>query len=363
MPLGLLWVYRDGVLVKKDRSDQSPTGPDPDQPAPPTDRDNLIYGAYCPGPTTTGVLSGTVLTDYNASMVNNVTLLDGGLIENKRIYGDIKMNSATDVTIRNCELVGGAHDPSGASGIVDCNSARTGKVILIDCTIIPRRRSMNRDCIVGEKWQAYRCKLQAGVDGMGIFIVPSRYSPANNNANVIAMGNWVSDLSYFYPDSVHTDGTHNDGAQIQGGRNVHLKGNFFELSTTQVTGNNPAKPWLMATNNAAGSGVIVQDNTGAGIDNTVVIEENYFARGLAHVNIKPEMDFIFRNNKHYRVTAVAPAGSGYTWRGYWIRFDKKTGAVVSGITAGIPSNTWADGPYVGDILSDPRDLGIDYINP
>lgn len=365
--------YRRGErLVRKGRSDLPLIGPVPGGPAPENPRDTLVYGAYQPGASTTGVLPGTVLTDYNPASTNNLTISSGGLIENKRIHGDVKPTNATDLVIRNCEILGGLHVPTGPSGVVDCNSPRAGRVTLIDCTIIPRRPALNRDGIVGHRYRAYRCNIQRVVDGFGAFITPTKYSPQDLRADVIAMGNWVSNLAYGYPDykngvsgdAAHTDGTHNDGFQHQGGLDVDVFGNFFDLTATAnpESGTNPAKPWLIGQGYANGTGILSQNNTGAGVDESVKFRKNWTRGGLYHAQfINAGSGPEFTDHRFYRATAVSPAGAVGTHGGYWVTMNSRANNNVKGIQSGtLGTNLWVDGPYAGQPIAEPRDAGLHY---
>lgn len=326
-------------------------------------RSGLVYGTYIPDGTTCGVLPGSSLSEWNDPSTDVVTFsATFPPINNKIIYGDIKnaIPGNTDVYLNNCLLVGGNHIPSTNSGVLDCNPSRTGtgRIILTDCTIAPRRPSLNRDCAVGKRFSLFRCELRDGIDCVGIFT-----TVAGENADVTVMGCWGHSMPYFYPDykngvsgaAGHTDGTHNDNVQLQGGGNVQIKGNLWEATSYLGSGSasNPSKPWLIGQGYSNGACITIQDNTGAGITgNTVVIEDNWFKGGLSQVNIKPGLAFILRNNHHYRATAQL---SG-TWAGYWIRLDDHT-STVTGLTS---NNRWVDGPYTGNLLTEPRDLGIHY---
>ena len=327
-------------------------------------REFLVYGAYQPDATNTGILPGSTLTDWNGSTTNNVNWTASGIYSNLTIYGDVKFLNTDDVVFNNCRFVGGTHTPGSASGVIDCNAVRTGtgRAKFYDCEIIPRTPSLNRDCVVGHRFSLYRCKLQKGVDGIGIF-----KNVPNTASDVEVQGCWVSNLTYWYPDykdgvsgaTWHTDGTHNDCVQIQGGTNIHIQGNFFDGTSTlgSGSGTNPDKPWLLAGttldqrwNN--GAGIIIQNNVSSPTDNTVILEDNWLNGALSHLNIKPNMVFVARNNHHYRNTAdnISPR-----WSGYWIRFDDHSSTVT-----GLTTNTWVDGPYAGSVLIEPRDSGIQY---
>lgn len=346
------WHSQGSALARRGRNQ----GTDPGDPDPGGGgRDSLVYGDYEPDATTAGVPAGTVLTDYNSPATNAVTIPNGALITDKRIYGDVTFAGSAELF--RCELVGGNNTiTSGNVGILRCTNTRTGIAKLTDCTIKPRQESNGRDCALGKQYELYRCHLSGGIDGCGIYST----STTAPNCDVKVYGCLIEDLTYVYPDTIttsHTDGTHNDCIQIQGGRNIHILGNSLRGTAHALTGtgSNPQKPWLIGQGYNNGAVLIVQNNTGAGIDNTVLIEKNWLRGGLAHFNIKPAMTFLAPNNKHYRATAVQ---SG-TWSGYWTRFDQRSGTNVPGLTSGI-SSTWVDGPYAGQLLAEPRDRGIHY---
>ncbi len=322
--------------------------------APGSSRSDLVIGEYKPDALTTGVLPGTVLTDYNASSVDSFTISQAGtIIQNKRIYGDIHINAA-NVVIRNCELVGGNHTPSGASGVVDCNGSGVYNALIEDCDIVPRKISRNRDGIVGHEYTARRNHVRNTIDGFGVF----NKAGVSVSANVSLEGNYVHDLAYFYPDwrngvsgsTWHSDGSHNDCVQIQGGANIHVIGN--NLTATSIagpgTGANPDKPWLIGTGNANGAAIIIQKNVGELVD--VVVEKNWLSHGLAEANFKPGT-YTFQNNICGRAVASNPP----SWSGYWLRVDSRAGTTINGLLD--PGNRWED---TGELLTEPRAKGIHY---
>ena len=346
------WHPQSGVLVRRGRNQ----GTDPGDPDPGGgSRDTLVYGTYEPDATTTGVPSGITLTDYNSSSVNSVTIPNGAVITEKRIYGDVTFAGSAE--LYRCELVGGNNTiTSGNTAVVNCNNTRTGIAKLTDCTIAPRKQSNGRDCILGKQYELYRCHLSGGVDGCGIYST----STSNPACNVKVYGCLIEDLTYVYPDNItpsHKDGTHNDCIQIQGGTNIHILGNSLRGTAHALagTGTNPDKPWLIGQGYNNGAVIIAQNNTGAGINNTLIIEKNWLRGGLSQFNIKPNISFIATNNKHYRATAIQ---SG-VWSGYWVRFDQRSTTTVQGLTSSI-SSTWVDGPYASQTLAEPRDKGIHY---
>ncbi|MGB4759381.1 MAG: hypothetical protein WBP26_04995 [Candidatus Saccharimonadales bacterium] len=316
-------------------------------------RDALVIGSYKPSASTTGVLAGTVLTDYNLPSVDTLTITTNNtIIENYRVYGDIKIQ-ATGVRIRNCLLVGGNHTPATQSGIVDCNAANCFDALIEDCDIVPRKIALNRDGIVGHEYTARRCHIRNTIDGLGAFNKPD----GSSEANVTIAGCYVHDLAYFYPDyrngvsgaTLHTDGSHNDGLQIQGGANIHVIGNNFMATAIAGPGTqaNPAKPWLVGQGMANGSALLIQKQSTTAALVNVVAEKNWLMGGLAEASLMAG-SYTFRNNICNRSVAT---GTGHS--GYWLRAESRATAIVTGIE----TNRWED---TGAPLTEPRASGIHY---
>ena len=352
------------------------------------ERDALIYGNYEPDGNTTGILPGTNLTAYNSTSVDTFTLpsalnsasiaagwfsYKGGMaLKDKVIHGDMRPPSGQTVPIfiLNSLCLGGNHKPSADDGVMNCaSSSRTGsaaKVTMVDCEIAPRRPSIGRDGIRGRAFDVFRCDIHNVVDGVGIFATTQQ---GTVYADVNVKGNWIHNLAYTYPDTLtpsHTDGTHNDCIQHQGGRNVRIRGNALHCTTTPAdvtagSGTNPQCPWLIGQNMGNGAALIIQNNTGQGVDNTTIAEQNFLYGGKAHLNVKSNIQFVYRNNRHYRKTAQVSGGGGTepNCSGYWIRFDDHT-TEVSGLNTGVNNNRWIDGPYAGNQLVEGHQMGIKY---
>ena len=110
-----------------------------------------------------------------------------------------------------------------------------------------------------------------------------------------------------------------------------------------------------------GAALIIQNNTGQGVDNTTIAEQNFLYGGKAHLNVKSNIQFVYRNNRHYRKTAQVSGGGGTepNCSGYWIRFDDHT-TEVSGLNTGVNNNRWIDGPYAGNQLVEGYLMGVKY---
>jgi hypothetical protein len=318
-------------------------------------------GLYKPDANTTGVLPGTTLAPYNATNVNSFTITTANtVIENKIIYGDIKIQ-ASNVVIRNCRLVGGNHIPTSASGIVDCNGANVFNALIENCDIFPRKISLNRDGIVGHEYTARRNHVKNTIDGFGVF---NCTSPSNSFANVRLEGNYVHDLAYFFPDytngvsgnTAHTDGTHNDGCQVQGGANIHILGNNFTASSIAgpETGINPDKPWLIDTGNANGSALLIQKGSKLAPLVNVVAEQNFLSRGLAAANLHPGT-YTFQNN--ICSSNVASRPSNPKFGPYYIRIKERATSNIIGLLS--PGNYFEE---TGVQMVEPQLKGIKYDN-
>ena len=146
---------------------------------------------------------------------------DGTVIDRKEIYGDLRIQ-ARNVVIRNSRLRCGSEiPPNGNSGCIDANSHAVYNLLIENNTIIPDRPSYYRDGIVGHEFTARRNHISRTNDGIGIFNRPG----GSVAANVTVEGNYIHDLTHWNVDPAHSDGTHNDGIEVQGGENIFIRDN------------------------------------------------------------------------------------------------------------------------------------------
>lgn len=300
-------------------------------------RNSLVPGTYKPSATTTGVESLN-LPSYNSPSTQTLIITTDGLtLQNLVIYGDIKIQ-ARDVVIKQCYLRGGDHIPGGNSGVVDCNSSKCFNALIEDCTIRPQRANYYRDGIVGHEYTARRNDIGYTNDGLGAFVLSS-LSP---NANVTAEANYIHDLTYWYPEPAHTDGTHNDCMQIQGGANIVVIGNYFLGTSVLGAGSdpNPDKPRLLGETPKMinGSGIIIQKQSITSPLANVVVRQNWFNGGLAGVNMKPG-SYEVSDNRFGRDFYDYNKTNGFTQSEYPIRGDDSTSTTVAGL---YDSNRWED---------------------
>lgn len=303
-------------------------------------RAGLVPGTYKPTEATTGVPAGKVLQPYNTSGADLVITTDGTVLDGLDIYGDIKVR-AKNVVIRNSRLHGGKHIPGSNTGIIDANSANVSNLLVEDNTIIPDRPSYYRDGIVGHDYTAKRNHIANSNDGLGIFNRPG--GPVQ--ANVTAEGNYIHSLTYWSNDPAHSDGTHNDGIQVQGGENIRIAGN--NVVANAVTGAGSA-PNPRGTH--AGIGIMLQQNV-AKLAN-VVVEGNWVDDGQTSINIAngkySNITVTVRNNNLGRNQFDFGGGSKYP-----IRIISRSASTVPGLE----TNRWAD---TLAFLTEGRDGGIRY---
>ncbi|NOJ60754.1 right-handed parallel beta-helix repeat-containing protein [Arthrobacter sp. 260] len=311
---------------------------EPPATEPPSDRAALVTGTYQPTQSTTGTVAGTTLTPYNTSGADLVITQDGTVLENLEIFGDIKIR-AKNVVIRNSLLRGGSHAPGNATGIVDATSAAVSNLVIEDSTIKPDRPHHFRDGIVGHDYTAKRNHISHTNDGLGIFNRPG----GSTAANVLAEGNYIHTLTYFDWSPSHSDGTHNDGIQVQGGENIRIVGNNIDASSVAGAGssNGPRVPH-------AGIAIMLQQNV-AKLAN-VVVEHNWVDNGQTSINIAngkyPNITVTVRENHLGRNQLDYGNGSKYP-----IRIIQRSASTVHGLS----TNRWAD---TGELLREGADLGI-----
>lgn len=291
----------------------------------PAARAALAVGTYQPSAATSGVAAGTALKPHNTSGADLVISQDGTVLDGLEIYGDIKVR-AKNVTIKNSKLHGGKGIPGSNTGVVDANSAAVANLVIQDNTIIPDSPSYYRDGIVGHDYTAKRNHIQGTNDGLGIFNRPG--GPAT--ANVTAEGNYIHSLTYWSNDPAHSNGTHNDGIQVQGGENIRIAGNTVVANSNPGPGSGPNP-----RGNHAGIGIMLQQNV-AKLAN-VVVEKNWVDDGQTSINID--------NGKYANIT-VTVAGNNLGRNqfdfGSGSKYPVRIISRAASTTPGLETNRWAD---------------------
>ncbi len=288
-----------------------------------------------PSASTTGVPAGTVLTNYTGPLT---ITLDGTVIDSKHVYGDLRVQ-AKNVVIRNSYLHGGATIPKSNTGVIDANSANVYNLLIENNTIYPDHPSYYRDGIVGHEFTAVGNHITRSNDGIGIFNRPGGALAAN----VKVEENYIHDLTHWNSDPAHSDGTHNDGIQIQGGQNILIRGN-------NVVGSVVAGDGLGAFGLHGGSALLAKPDVSEFAN--LVIENNWFDDAQNSVCLNngkyPTMVVTFQNNFFGRHQYAYSNNSTYQ-----IRIYVKSATQATGLA----TNRWED---TNELLTEGRDTGIRY---
>lgn len=234
--------------------------------APPAD--TFVMDVTQPGPSNTGVGIASLGFSVPTTVVNgDVTLSTNGtsaapfIYQNKIIKGKLIIR-AQYVIVQNCIIQGANDNSSGNGWLVDCVSAALDAFpadatpIIRYCTIKPSSPSSYWNGIGTRNYRAFRNDISNSTDGFSIF-----HTTSGGNVRTEIGGNYVHDLGYFNPDLAtpsHTDGTHNDCVQYQGGNGGYLHGNTFDGHMSPSIGNPSASPHGTQTTSC----VILNNNTG-----------------------------------------------------------------------------------------------------
>lgn len=228
-------------------------------------RDDLVIGTYKPDASNTGVLPDISRTNYNSPSTSGTLTVSPGTYQNLDFWGDIQLTGAGTWTFSNCFFHGGIGHPGNNRGCLYCWSM-TGSATFTDCTFSAQDPSYYRDGIVGRGYTLTRCEIYNTNDGAGAF------HTSGGAANVTIQGCYIHDLVWWRQDPAHSDGTHNDGVQIQGGSGFTIIGNHIhgyktaDPESTEPIGNAPHGNYI-------GSGIIINQNTGASTG--VTISQNW----------------------------------------------------------------------------------------
>src|SRR6266536_239767 len=193
-------------------------------------RDQLVYGTYLPDASTTGLLSDPAgFTVINA---NTTITVAGTTYTNTWFKGRVDVRAA-NVSLSNCRITGDALTPSSDTGLVMCNQASCVNFSIVDCEIYSAVPNHWWTGITGHDFTAERFDIYWSVGG---FQLSNTTTPAGPY-NVCIYGCYVQDLSFFSPDSTHTDNkSHNDCLQIFGGSGGIALGNRFDSYLSTTTG-------------------------------------------------------------------------------------------------------------------------------
>jgi hypothetical protein len=411
-------------LAPGDEWRQSPAPIAPPPPDGYTPRIVPPYGTYDADDTNTGIVPGSwTRPRYNYPGTSPIVITqDGTTLTSLDVYGDIIIQ-AKNVVIQDCITRGPRNWPTNDGAVIDCNNNACVNLLVRDCTYVPQLPNYYRNFIIGHEYTVERCRSIWANDHFGI------YSKLGTNlaTNARVFGCYATDNVYWhgtasaYPgqpvgsitvtttwgDSytvagypIKTDGTHNDGCQIQGGlggsRSIWVKGNHLRTNDAWAevnlrgqghplgwsdpipmlgTGDSPKlrtyssgaslNPLPDGRYSNNGQCIIVQQNTYQfpQID-TCVVEDNLLDDGgqgitiTAHGGGYTTIQCTVQNNRL--------GGDWYNYASpgtpsiYPVRIDFRADATV----AGIATQSWSAGPYgtAGTALTEGRTSGIRYDN-
>lgn len=297
-------------------------------------------------PTATTIGPAAELPDGNDPTTDKWILPDGFTRDGETLYGDLWTpdDQQRDIILKDCRLVGGTtYTTTGDGAIVNASRPRGGKgrIILENCEVVARVPSPGRNGIRGNRIEAYQTHVHGVVDGIQLF------PPSDGTATQARIGGClVEDLTAFSPDVVNKrTWTHNDGIALNGGTDIRIWGTFVDCTARALTGT----PTGGLAAGFGGQGILVEA-TRVPFDASVVVEGNWVRGAKQQVMAKAGSVFVYRRNQHYRSTYQTKG-----WAGYWFRAQDRT---VNAI--GLDENVWADGPYAGQPLTEPRDRGIHF---
>lgn len=245
-------------------------------------RKSLVAGTYIPGKDTTGHVGTLQRIPGNIS-----TTADNQVFENVFIDGwiNIKHNG---VKLINCHIKAGtpaAGDTDAAT--VKCYRELTVPAELIDCTIEADVNSPLSGCgVKGRNIKVIRCNIFGSVDGIMAI-----------NSGLVATGNWIHGLPKHATSPFHSDGSHSDGIQVEGGSGHVIVGNFFEMGRQ----NNAA---IMVTQNAA-------------LINGLVIESNWFRSTEKDPALQTPVALNFYQSKKGGMKGVRVAKNQFSLANTW----------------------------------------------
>ena len=168
------------------------------------DSDGFVPNVTIPTILNTGVKAGVTRTAYTGP----TTITTPTVIQDKDI--SVQLINQSVLILINC--YDSAVGASGPQAMV-VNTHVNANLYAERCTFRPATYNIYTNSAQGHDMHFYRCYIERTVDG---------FSPY---ANCELDCCYIADLAWFNNDApVHTDGTHNDGAQHHGGAFLHIHG-------------------------------------------------------------------------------------------------------------------------------------------
>lgn len=207
------------------------------------------HAATRPNSTNTGVPAGTVLKKYVGDMVITTP---GKVIDSYDIYGTVTVKAA-NVTISKSRIRG--NQRAVQQDLVRGAGSVANGLKVVDSTIAPTTPTVYHRIGIrfsGSGQTALRVNVSGTVDGIRIA-----------GTSIRVENSWLHDFKHYANDPEHSNGSHDDAIQVEGGKTLRILNNTF-------TG-------------AYNAGVMVNQNLSAVGD--MYINSNYGAGGGCTVNI------------------------------------------------------------------------------
>ena len=238
--------------------------------------DGFVVGTTRPTLDLCGVLAGISRTTYTGptSITGWSTQADAlaNAIVSKNITNLISIASGY-VYFLNCKFTGAGGTSDTAQ--VDCRATNVARVTFERCSFDPVTPNYWLNNLIGHHMTALRCHFRRGVDSIG------SYNTHGSHTDNIVQGNYFENTCRFDVDQTHTDGTHNDTIQHQGGIGLLVEGNLFIGHNLYGDGSVPAAPY-----NRTSQCVLTQENVaiaGAYYCSDITIRNNWVGDGYQQV--------------------------------------------------------------------------------
>lgn len=198
---------------------------------------------------------------------------------------------ASGVVIRNSVFTAGPQVTKPNSALLQVSPQRYKKrqpsVLVEDTTFRPAVPSRHLDGVRGSNFTLRRVEISGTVDGVHIHGTARWDDPMAGNVAVV--DSWIHDLTHFAVPG-QPEGTHNDGVQVIGGQNIHIRGNVIDgaisNAAVMISGGQNKVYNIFVVDNWLGGGsctVNVYDRDADPIPRLAVMD-NTFRRGSAKVS-------------------------------------------------------------------------------
>lgn len=282
MTLGATYHLREGLWRRRGRPPIVPSGYD----------DGFVVGLTKPTTSNTGCLAGVTRLPYDGPQIIDAAVLPGTLdpsqpnsqtnpyvVSSRNVDKLITVKSGWVVWF-NCAFSGGPGTFN--TGLVDTRPSGVLGVTFERCDFDPgaAKASFWLDAVIGHHITMRRCRARRVVDLVGSY---NTYATRTDNVIEANLLEWL--VRYDDDSPNHTDGTHNDGIQHQGGIGLRVVGNvlngysFYADGTTVPPGNY----------RLGAQGVLVQQNVAIGglyYADEIEISDNWFAGWQHPISLK-----------------------------------------------------------------------------